>query len=205
MLLGYSPHSLSNDDSRSVYALSASTAHYTSDSSLWRLAVDVDGYWNHDNNQVENLIATSQFQYYLNTSLYQSWFFNLTYTYGKNLSLDKQITLGGESGLRGYPIHYQQGSKRVLLNLEKRYYWEYDLWRLFKVGGAAFYDLGKAYDSHITPQQREPYLHNVGLGLRLAPSRANSDLMLHLDVAVPINRPDDVDSIQWLFTVKNRF
>ena len=48
-------------------------------------------------------------------------------------------------------------------------------------------------------------LKNVGFGLRFAPSRANAGTVLHLDVAAPINREDNIDSIQWLFTVKNRF
>ncbi|WP_442962064.1 MULTISPECIES: hypothetical protein [unclassified Pseudoalteromonas] len=204
-LLGYSPTAWSNDDERVIFSLSADTAHYTSDHSLWRFAMDLNGNWDQQSDRAENLIASFNIQYYLNTSLYQSWFLNASYSYGKNLTLDKQITLGGETGLRGYPIKYQQGSKRVLLNIERRFYWEYDLWRLFKVGGAAFFDLGKAYDSHLAINANESTLKNLGLGLRLAPSRANSDIMLHIDVAAPLGGPDNVDDVQWLFTVKNRF
>jgi hypothetical protein len=48
-------------------------------------------------------------------------------------------------------------------------------------------------------------LKNVGLGLRLAPSRANAGTMIHLDIAAPLNKYDDVDSVQWLLSVKNSF
>ncbi|AUJ71247.1 Outer membrane protein assembly factor BamA [Pseudoalteromonas sp. NC201] len=204
-LFGYSAESWSDDTERLVYSFSANTAHYTSDHSLWRFYFDVSGNWNKDTDKTENLIAKTTFQYYLNTSLYESWFINASYTYGNNLTFDNQITLGGETGLRGYPIKYQQGSRSMLLNIEKRYYWEYDLLRLFKIGGAAFFDVGRAYHSHLPIEADESVLKNVGIGLRLAPSRANSDIMVHIDLAAPINGPDNVDSVQWLLTVKNRF
>lgn len=204
-LLGYSTQAWSDDTERLIYSFSANTAHYTSDHSLWRFYFDIEGNWDKEAKKSENLIATTTFQYYFNTSIYESWFLNASYTYGKNLTLDNQITLGGETGLRGYPIKYQQGSRSMLLNIEKRYYWEYDLWRLFKVGGAAFFDVGRAYHSHLAIEGNESVLKNVGIGLRLAPSRANSDIMVHIDLATPINGPDNVDSIQWLLTVKNRF
>lgn len=204
-LFGYSADSWSDDSERLVYSFSANTAHYTSDHSLWRFYFDVSGNWNKDTDKTENLIAKTTFQYYLNTSLYESWFINASYTYGNNLTFDNQITLGGETGLRGYPIKYQQGSRSMLLNIEKRYYWEYDLLRLFKVGGAAFFDVGRAYHSHLPIEADESVLKNVGIGLRLAPSRANSDIMVHIDLAAPIHGPDNVDSVQWLLTVKNRF
>ncbi len=115
-----------------------------------------------------------------------------------------QLTLGGETGLRGFPINYQHGSKSVLVNLEKRYYWEYDLLQLFKVGAAIFFDIGRVR-GHSLVNSDPNYLKNIGMGLRLAPSRANAGLVLHLDVAAPINGPENIDGIQWLFTVKNRF
>ncbi|WP_160317359.1 ShlB/FhaC/HecB family hemolysin secretion/activation protein [Pseudoalteromonas sp. R3] len=226
-LIGYSDSGLSDDDSRWVGAFNASKAHFTSDDSLLRFAFNLNGYWNKRDSQAENLTISSRLQYYLNTSLRQSWYAQLEIQYGKHLSADQQITLGGETGLRGYPSNYLQGNRRILLNLEKRYYWEYDLLHLFKVGGAAYFDIGRVdgralpsplhsdpdISRILTPQQQHALTHqiqgqflkNVGLGLRLAPSRANSGLVLHLDVATPLDGPDNIDSVQWLFTVKNRF
>ena len=124
--------------------------------------------------------------------------------YAKNLTADKQLVLGGETGLRGYPLNYQQGSRSALVNLEKRYYWEYDLLQLFKVGGALFFDAGKV-TGKAQVNVDNSLLKNIGMGLRLAPSRANAGIVLHLDIAAPINKEDNIDSVQWLFTVKNRF
>lgn len=205
-LLGYSSKDISDDASRTIYSLSLSKAHYTGDNQLWRFKADIDGYWNEEQDDVENLITSSQVQYYLNTSIQQTWYAKVRLQYAKNLTADKQLTLGGENGLRGYPLDYQVGDRSFLVTLEKRYYWEYDLLQLFKVGGAAFYDIGRAWYNDKDNGSNGNVLQNVGVGLRLAPSRANAGTVIHLDIAAPINKQDDdIDSVQWLVTVKNTF
>ncbi|MFP5303580.1 hypothetical protein R2R70_20590, partial [Cobetia sp. SIMBA_158] len=88
---------------------------------------------------------------------------------------------------RGYPMDYQHGDRSFLVSLEKRYYWEYDLLQLFKVGGAGFIDIGRAWFNDQTNGENNHVLKNVGVGLRLAPSRANAGTMIHLDIAAPID------------------
>lgn len=205
-LLGYSSKDFSDDASRTIYSLSLSKAHYSGDNQLWRFKADLDGYWNEEIDDVENLFASTQLQYYLNTTLRQSWYAKVRLQYAENLTADKQLTIGGENGLRGYPLDYQVGDRSFLVTLEKRYYWEYDLLQLFKVGGAAFYDIGRAWYNDKDNGTNGGVLQNVGVGLRLAPSRANAGTVIHLDIAAPINKQDDdIDSVQWLVTVKNTF
>jgi outer membrane protein assembly factor BamA len=205
-LLGYSSKDFSDDASRTIYSLSLSKAHYSGDNQLWRFKADLDGYWNEETDDVENLFASTQLQYYLNTTLRQSWYAKARLQYAENLTADKQLTIGGENGLRGYPLDYQVGDRSFLVTLEKRYYWEYDLLQLFKVGGAAFYDIGRAWYNNKDNGDNGNVLQNVGVGLRLAPSRANAGTVIHLDIAAPINKQDDdIDSVQWLVTVKNTF
>ncbi|KZN35171.1 hypothetical protein N475_03480 [Pseudoalteromonas luteoviolacea DSM 6061] len=202
--LGYSDESISNDDSRWILNATVSKSHFSSEQSLTRFLFSIDGNWNVEKGEAENLITQLNFEYYLNTHDLQSWYAQLNITHGKHLTPDKQLTLGGETGLRGFPARYLQGERRIVLNLEKRYYWEYDLLQLFKVGGAAYFDIGRV-DGKALFVENSKFYKNVGFGLRMAPSRANSGLVLHLDLAAPINKPDKVDSVQWHFTVKNRF
>ncbi|MBQ4798414.1 BamA/TamA family outer membrane protein [Pseudoalteromonas sp. MMG006] len=204
-LLGYSDESLSNDDTRAIYSFKAKKAHFTTDRTLWRFSTELDGYWNKEQKQLENFLATGQIQYYLNTSENQSWYVKARAQYAKNLTADKQLTLGGETGLRGYPMDYQHGDRSFLVSLEKRYYWEYDLLQLFKVGGAGFLDVGRAWFNDKDNGENDHVLKNVGIGLRLAPSRANSGTMIHIDIAAPLDGDDDADSVQWLVSVKNTF
>jgi hemolysin activation/secretion protein len=203
--LGYSDESLSNDDTRAIYSFNFKKAHFSGDNTLWRFSADLDGYWNKEQKKLENLISTSQIQYYLNTHIDQSWYVKARIQYAKNLTADKQLTLGGETGLRGYPMNYQHGDRSFLVSLEKRYYWEYDLLQLFKVGGAAFIDVGRAWFNTQNSSEESRVLKNVGIGLRLAPSRANAGTMIHLDIAAPLEGYNDVDSVQWLVSVKNSF
>ncbi|MFC3033508.1 ShlB/FhaC/HecB family hemolysin secretion/activation protein [Pseudoalteromonas fenneropenaei] len=202
--LGYSDNHWQDDDSKATFAISASRAMYLDERSLLRFALNSQGQYLTEQSAWQNLISSATVQYYLNTSYRDTWYASLSLQTASELTADKQLTLGGETGLRGYPTKYQQGDSLFLVNLEKRYYWEYDLWQLFKVGGAAFFDIGRVSGRPLFNQDHR-VLKNLGVGLRLAPSRANANLMLHFDVAVPLDKADDVDSVQWLFTVKERF
>ncbi|WP_348772135.1 BamA/TamA family outer membrane protein [Pseudoalteromonas sp. MMG010] len=208
-LFGYSSQSLSNDESRVVYSLDINKALFSNEQTLWRFDANIDGYWNRELKQLENFIATSKIQYYLNTQVDESWYIKAQVQLAEHLTYDKQLTLGGETGLRGYPIDYQHGDRSWLISLEKRYYWDYNFLQLFKVGGAAFVDVGKAWFSNaentLVENNDDNILKNVGIGLRLAPSRANAGTVIHLDIAAPLQKTDDVDSLQWLVSVKNSF
>ncbi|WP_462159243.1 POTRA domain-containing protein [Pseudoalteromonas sp. GB56] len=201
-LFGYSPESLSDDESRYVLKLNVNRSHYISQQSLWRWSVGIQGTLIEDGMKAENLFFRSHGEYFYNSDDAQSWYVKMQFDAAEGLTADQQLTLGGETGLRGYPHHYQQGDRLGLFSVEKRYYWEYNLWQLFRVGGAAFYDAGQAWQHN---NNTSHFSHNVGIGLRLAPSRANAGTVIHIDVARPLNRPYDVDPLQWLVTVKKSF
>lgn len=203
--LGYSSESLGNDDPRAVYSFDLNKAHFVGDNRLWRFSANINGYWNEEQKKLENFVATSQVQYYLNTSIDKSWYIKARIQHAKNLTDDKQLTLGGETGLRGYPMHYQHGDRSFLISIEKRYYWEYNLLQLYRVGGAVFMDTGKAWFNTKNGDENNQVLKNIGIGLRLAPSRANAGTIIHLDIAAPLNSHEEVDSVQWLLSVKEAF
>jgi hypothetical protein len=49
-----------------------------------------------------------------------------------NLDPEYQVLLGGDTGLRGYPIRYQAGEGRTILNVEQRFFTDLYPWRLFR-------------------------------------------------------------------------
>ena len=55
----------------------------------------------------------------------------------------ESVLLGGDNGLRGYPLRYQAGESRSLLSLGERFFTDFYPWRLFRVGYAAFLDVGR--------------------------------------------------------------
>lgn len=117
---------------------------------------------------------------------------------------DNQLTLGGNNGLRGYDRHYQSGDRSAVLNLEQRYYSD---WHplLLRVGFAVFFDVGRAWYPNEDNGSNGGVLSNAGIGLRLNSSRADKSSVVHIDLAFPFDKDDAVDSMQLLFTVKDRF
>ena len=127
----------------------------------------------------------------------------LDYTDG--LTLDNQLTLGGSNGLRGYDRNYQVGDRAFVFNLEQRYYSDWHPFRLLRVGYAAFFDVGRAWFGGRDNGSNGDVLANAGIGLRLNSSRAEKGSVIHIDLAFPFMHDDDVDDVQFLITVKDRF
>lgn len=123
---------------------------------------------------------------------------------GWTLDAERQLLLGGETGLRGYPRYIQTGDRRYLVTLEQRFYSDRHLFDLVYLGGAVFFDAGRAYGGPERLASRDlGWLKDVGVGLRLSSSRSSRGTMVHLDVAYPLD--GDFDSIQWLVTTKESF
>jgi outer membrane translocation and assembly module TamA len=116
-----------------------------------------------------------------------------------------QLVLGGDNGLRGYPLRYQTGARRVLLTAEQRIYTDVYLWRLFRLGGAAFVDVGRAWGGSLPTTDNSGWLADVGLGLRVVSERSSFGTVVHIDMALPLRRADDVSRVQFQVKAKRSF
>ena len=116
-----------------------------------------------------------------------------------------QLQLGGDSGLRGYPLRYQTGTHRVVLSLEERVYSDWYPLRLFRIGAAAFVDVGRAWGGENQNVANPGWLSDVGIGLRILNSRSARGGMAHLDLAFPLNADSSIKSYQILFRTKSNF
>jgi len=122
-----------------------------------------------------------------------------------NPDVQDMLLLGGDNGLRGYPQRYQAGDKRVLLTLEERVYTSWFPFHLFRVGAAAFLDVGRAWGGPHVNTSNPGWLTNVGAGLRFTSPRTSRSDVLHIDVAFPLNRTPDIDNVQVLVTGRATF
>jgi hemolysin activation/secretion protein len=116
-----------------------------------------------------------------------------------------QLVLGGDNGLRGYPLRYQTGARRVLFTAEQRVYTDVYLWRLFRLGGAAFVDVGRAWGGSLPTTDNAGWLADVGLGLRVVSERSSFGTVVHIDVALPLKRAGDVSRVQFQVKAKRSF
>ena len=116
-----------------------------------------------------------------------------------------RLELGGDNGLRGYPLRYQAGTRSVLLTVEQRFYTDFFLWQLFRFGGAAFVDVGRAWGGAVESSAGAPWLADVGAGLRIVSVRSAFSNVLHVDLATPLNAPPGVSRLQLLVKTKTSF
>lgn len=144
-------------------------------------------------------------RYYRRQSDSRLFYASLSGTYSYNLDLDSQLLLGGDNGLRGYPLRYQTGDKLALLTLEQRFFTDWYPFRLFRVGGAVFFDAGRAWgDSPVSDKENE-LLADIGFGLRIGNTRSGQGRMTHIDLAFPLNGGNDIKDVQFLIETKKSF
>jgi len=116
------------------------------------------------------------------------------------------LLLGGDNGLRGYPLRYQSGTQRALFTAEERFYTDLYVWQLFRVGGAAFVDVGRAWGGPGVNTLNPGWLSNVGVGLRIVSARSAFSNVLHIDLAMPLNTAGgSIKKIQLLVKTKASF
>lgn len=144
-------------------------------------------------------------RYYNQISGKRLSFVTLDATKGNRLDLDNLVDLGGDTGLRGYPLRYQTGESRLLLTIEQRYFTDWYPWRLFRVGGAIFADVGRVWGKNPLGNEHLGWLKDVGVGLRLAPTRASGRDVIHIDIAFPLDGDPSIDNVQFLIESKRSF
>jgi len=156
---------------------------------------------------IEDLLASFQMREFVRDLEHGRLLISLRLDAARNLSADRQLLLGGDNGLRGYPLRFQQGDRLALFTVEQRLYDDREYLHLFRVGAAAFFDAGKAWFSDSSRATGVHYglLRDVGVGLRVATSRSARAAMVHVDVALPLDGPKTISSVQWLVTTSETF
>ena len=158
-----------------------------------------------EDGDLENGLLSADGRLYWATSKKSKFYAAVSGAVTERLDEELQLTLGGDNGLRGYPLRYQAGTSRALLTLEERYYTNWYPFRLFHVGAAAFFDMGRTWGTDVTGAESLGLLKDVGVGLRLGSSRSSFGNVLHLDIAFPLDGGDDIDSVQFLVTSRGSF
>jgi hypothetical protein len=123
----------------------------------------------------------------------------------RRLDIENQVLLGGDNGLRGYPLRYQAGDRRTLLSVEQRFFTDWYPFRLFRVGYAVFADAGRVGGRDPRATSGRGVLYDVGLGLRLSSTRSSSGSVVHIDLAFPLNRDPGIDNAQLVVETKGSF
>ncbi len=120
--------------------------------------------------------------------------------YVQNPDVENLLTLGGNSGLRGFKNDFMTGNKSLLMNLETRFYYPKEVFHLAYVGGAAFIDAGQ-----VQPQgysfTRQDFHANVGVGMRFGLTRSAEGTVLRVDLAYALGPIQQ--SNRWILSVSS--
>ncbi|MGP9802956.1 BamA/TamA family outer membrane protein [Rheinheimera sp. NSM] len=127
--------------------------------------------------------------------------------FGRQLFQDKALYLGGDTGLRAFPLYYQRGDSRIVATAEYRYFTDWSILQLLDVGFAGFADAGRSWGAEqgFNSNIDDGVLFGVGGGVRLLSSHSSRGTMIHIDLTHPFSSNPELDKWQWRITAKKRF
>jgi outer membrane protein assembly factor BamA len=169
------------------------------------LALSADASGRYEGGALANGLLSAEARYYFRQSPRRLFFIGLSAAAGSNLDADEQVLLGGDNGLRGYPLRYQAGTGRWLFTAEQRVFTNWFPFQLVNVGGAIFFDMGRTVGSDPLGSQSQGLLKDVGVGLRLGNSRSALGNVLHIDLAFPLDGDASISNMQVIVETKRSF
>jgi hemolysin activation/secretion protein len=201
--LGWSDSSLGADRGALIYSAAVNQSFGTVSRNALQLYVSAEGRL--ESGEAVNSLARLRARYYRNQSDKRLFFASIRATAGHDLDLDNPVRLGGDTGLRGFPLRYQNGESKVVATVEQRYFTDWYPFRLARIGGAVFADVGRVWGESPVGEERLGWLADIGFGLRLALTRSTSGKVVHIDVAFPINGDPSIDNVQLLIESRRSF
>jgi outer membrane protein assembly factor BamA len=198
--LGLASSALGSTEDAAIFDATAGTGWKPAADQTFLLSSGITGRWGQDG--AEDLLLDGGVRYYWRDWRDHLLFFTLEGGVARNLDPEKQLLLGGDNGLRGYPLRYQDGDARLLFTVEQRFFTDYYPFHLVHVGGAVFFDAGRTWGGGAS---QLGLLRDAGLGLRLSSSRSGLGNVIHIDLAFPLDGDPSIKSTQWLVTTKASF
>lgn len=201
--IGWAGQSLGSTENAVMFRAEASHAKETSARSTMLFSSTLHGRL--ANGDWQNTVLSGAVRYYLQQTKKALLFATVDGAAGHDIDLDEQMLLGGDTGLRGYPLRYQSGDARALFTIEQRYFTDWYPWRLFRIGGAAFFDMGRTWGQSPLGTDSQGILKDVGVGLRIGSSRSGLGNVIHVDVAMPLDGDSSIENVQLLIETLERF
>ena len=201
--LGFASDRLGSDRNALVYSLEASRGYGDINRKALILAADASG--RIDDGSSANAEIGISARWYNQITSKRLFFMTLDARKGHNLDLDNPLEIGGDSGLRGYPLRYQSGDASMLFTIEQRYFTDWYPFRLARVGGAIFADVGRIWGDNPVQGSPQGWLRDIGFGLRLGPTRGGVHEVVHLDIAFPLDGDPSIENVQILLESKGSF
>ncbi len=201
--LGWSTPDLGADVTRWIFDTGVTTGWRPSPRQLVMASAQAGSRWR--DGDEENLRVGGALRYFARTFWSNVFYVGVEGEIVESPDLEGQLLLGGDTGLRGYPLRLEAGDRRWLFTAEQRFFSEREFFHLLHLGAAVFFDMGRAWYEDPPPgfAGDQPKLRDIGLGLRIGSSRSSKAAMIHLDLAYPLD--GDSSKIQWLVSSSETF
>jgi len=183
--LGLASEAAGSSSDALLFKAAASRAKEYRPGREWVLSAAADGRL--ESGDLVDTILTAEAKHFWRIDRHQTIFAKAIGTITEQLDADRQLLLGAEEGLRGYPFRYQTGTSSALVTLEHRYFTDWYPFRLFHVGGAAFFDAGRTWGSTLSGTPPRGWLADIGIGLRLGNSRSGLSNVVHVDLSYALS------------------
>ncbi|HYU35237.1 MAG TPA: hypothetical protein VEW48_24050 [Thermoanaerobaculia bacterium] len=202
--LGWSSQNLGADEQRVVFDTAWTSGWRPSPRQLLLASARGATRWHHG---TENMEVGGTLRYYARNFRQNVFYVSFDGTLVDDADLENQLLIGGDTGLRGYPIRLQSGDRRWLGTVEQRFFSGREFFHLLQFGAAVFFDIGRAWynDPPRGLKVERDTLRDAGLGLRIGSSRSSKASMIHLDLAFPLNGPDNIKSMQFVVSSSGTF
>jgi len=178
------------------------------DNALVLLNIELSGDIYHQ--REDRLLLNIDTEYFYNFNDNWGYYFNNTNIISNNQYLDQLVSVGGDSGLRGFPLEYQHGEHSVKFTNEIRYYPKINLLKLFDLAGAAFLDTARTFGQievqGVENNTEDGWLYSVGMGARFySPHSAGNQQVIHVDFAFPQSNNPNIDTFEIRIEAKQSF
>jgi outer membrane protein assembly factor BamA len=193
-----------NDERLYRLRASYSTAVSYSDKYFFQMNSSADLLREDATDSLRNSIVSVEGRYHYFINGKNRWYVKTGFSRGYNLAQFRQLTIGEVEGVRGYPLAYQRGDKRYVLNVERRFYSDIHWLNIVRLGAVVFFDMGRAWGVDEFPSDN--VLKSVGFGLRLHSSKVGNPSVVHMNVGFPIlNDNDDLNDALFSISVEGQF
>jgi outer membrane protein assembly factor BamA len=201
--VGLAGKNLGNKDDVLRYKAEYTNIIDFSDTHLLELEMKLDGRQHFKYEDLDPNILTSSIAYHYLVDEKNRWYARLELGMGEDLPQYQELTVGGITGLRGYPIDYLRGDRRYVFTLERRYFSDVHIFNLLRMGAVVFFDVGKAWG--LPNEPHSPILSDVGVGLRFSSTKVRIGNVVHIDIATPTTARDGIDKYQLTIGAFQRF
>jgi hypothetical protein len=189
-LLGYAATGFGSDRNAGIFQLSLAKGHELSprQTLIWNSAAT--GRW--ESGALANAELSAEAHYYFRQSPRRLFFMTLAADAGHHLDADRQILLGGDNGLRAYPLRYQ--SVPAAGFAAERHCIPWYPFRLFNMA-APRSTIWAARSAARRPAAIR-LLKDIGLDLRLGANRSALGSVVHVDLSYPLDGDASVRKLQ---------